>query len=49
MWSIAVEVMDLFEKVELKDQILISAETTTKPEFKQKCLAPLCCLDPINC
>jgi len=40
------EVMDLFEKVELKDQKLISAQTTTKPEFKQNYLAPLRCLDP---
>jgi len=40
--------MDLFEKVELKDQRLLSAETTTKPEFKQNYLAPLRCLDPID-
>jgi len=39
------EVMDLFEKVELKGQKLISAQTTTKPEFKQNYLAPLRCLD----
>lgn len=38
--------MDLFEKVQLKDQKLRSAMTTTKPEFKQQYLAPLRCLDP---
>lgn len=44
MWDLAVEVMNEFEKIKLKDQ---KQRTTSvaKPEFKQHFLAPIRSLD----
>jgi len=44
VWDIAIEVMNKYEKVQLKDQ-KAKGTTASKPEFRQHFLAPIRSLD----
>ena len=46
VWDVALDVMNAFEKVKLKDQRLKVSSAVSKPEFKQQYLAPIRSLEP---
>ena len=46
VWDVALDVMNAFEKLKLKDQRLKVSSAVSKPEFKQQYLAPIRSLEP---